>query len=97
MHYRFFKSRIYLIRVIKWRIKLSGNVADIGDWRGGYKVLVEKPEGRRPLGRTRRRWEDIIKVDFQEVGCEIMDWIDLAHDRFRCRVLVLAVMNILVP
>jgi hypothetical protein len=52
---------------------LAGNVAHTGDRRGGYRVLVEKPEGKRPLGRPRRRWEDIIKMDFQEVRCEVMD------------------------
>ena len=68
-----------------------------GDSRGVYRVLVEKPEGKRPLGRLRRRWEDNIKMDLQEVGCRGMDWIDLAQDRDRWRSLVNAVMNLRVP
>ena len=50
-----------------------------------YRVLVGKPEGKRPLGRPRYRWEDNIKMDLQEVGCECMDWIDLAQNRDRCQ------------
>jgi hypothetical protein len=61
--------------------------------RGVYKVLVGKPEGRRPLGRPRRRWEDNIKMDLQKVGCGVMDWIELAEDKDRWRALVNAVMN----
>jgi len=63
--------------------------------RGVYNVLVGKPEGKIPLGRTRRRWEDNINI--QEVGCEGMDWIDLAEDRDRSRALVIAAINIRVP
>ena len=62
-----------------------------------YRVLVEKPEGKRPLGRPRRRWEDNIKMDLQEVGCGGIDWIELAQDRGRWRALVNAVMNLRVP
>jgi len=58
-----------------------------------YRVLVEKPEGKRPLGRHRRRWEDIITMDLQEVGCGGVDWIELAQDRDRWRALVNAVMT----
>jgi hypothetical protein len=58
---------------------------------------VEKPEGKRPLGRPRRRWEDNIKMDVQEVGCGDMDWIELAQDRYRWRVFVNAVMKLRVP
>ena len=56
-----------------------------------------KPEGKRPLGRPRRRWEDNINMDFQEVGCEGVDWIELAQDRDRWRALVNAVMNLRIP
>ena len=56
-----------------------------------------KPEGKRPLGRPRRRWKDNIKMDLQEVGCEGMDWIDVAPDRDKWRALVYAIMNIRVP
>jgi hypothetical protein len=62
--------------------------------RGVYRVLVGKPEGKRPLGRPRRRWEDNIKIKFHEVGCEGMDWIELAQDRDRWRALVTAIMNL---
>ena len=56
-----------------------------------------KPEGKRPLGRSRRRWEDNIKMDLQEVGCGVMDWVELAQDRYRWRALVNAVMKLRVP
>jgi hypothetical protein len=59
-----------------------------------YKVLVGKPEGKRPLGRPRRKWEDNIKKDLQKVGCGGMDWIELSQDRHRWRALVNAVMNL---
>jgi len=65
--------------------------------RGVYMVLVGKPEGKRPLGRPRRRWEDNIKMNLQEVGCGGMDWIDLAQEWDRWRVLVNAVMNLRFP
>jgi hypothetical protein len=65
--------------------------------RGAYRILVGRPEGRRPLGRPSSRWEDNIKMDLQEVGWEGMDWIDMAQDRDRWRVLVSAVMNFRVP
>jgi len=61
--------------------------------RGPYRVLVGKLEGKRPLGRPRRRWVDNIRMDLQEVGCRYMDWIGLAQDRERWRTLVSAVMN----
>jgi hypothetical protein len=70
----------------------------MGERRGAYRALVGKPEGRRPLGRPRRRWEDNIKIDLQEVGWGGgMDWINLAQDRERWQALVNAVMNLRVP
>ena len=73
-----------------------GHVVGRVETRGGYRVLVGKPEGRRPLGRTRGRWEDNIKMDFQDVECGGMDWIELPEDRDRWRAVVNAVMNLLV-
>jgi hypothetical protein len=69
----------------------------MGDGRGVYRVLVGKPEGKRTLGRPRRRWEDNIKMDLQDVGGGGMDWIELAQDRDRWRALVNAVMKLRVP
>jgi len=74
----------------------AGHVACMGEERRVYRVLLGKPEVRRPLGRPRRRWVD-IRMDLQEVGCEYMDWIGLAQDRDRWRTLVIAVMNLRVP
>jgi hypothetical protein len=65
--------------------------------RGVYRALVDKPEGKKPLGRSRHRWEDNIKRDLQEVGCGGMDWIDLAQDRERWQAFVYAVTNLRVP
>ena len=69
----------------------------MGERRGVYKVLVGKPRGKRPHGRPRRRWEDNIKMDHQEVRCEGMDWIELSQDRDRWRALVNAVMSLRIP
>jgi hypothetical protein len=69
----------------------------LGKGRSVYRVLVGKPEGKRPLGRPRRRWEDNIKAHLQDIGCDDMDWIELAEDRNRWRAIVNAVMNIRVP
>ena len=66
----------------------------MGGRRGVYRILVGKPEGKRPLGRPRRRWEDNIKMDLQKLGCGDMDWIELAQDRDRWRALVNAVMKL---
>ena len=72
-------------------------MARTGEERGMYRVLLGKPERRRPLGRTRRRWVDNIGMDLQEVGCGYVDLIGLAQDRDRWRTLVSAVMNLRVP
>ena len=87
-----------IVRVIKSRrMRWGGHVAHMGEAMGVYRVLVRKPEGRRPLGRPRRRWADNIRTDLQEVGCVYMDWIGLAQDTDRWRTLVSAVMNLRVP
>ena len=78
---------------MRWAV----HVARMGERREVYRVLVGKPEGKKPLGRPRRRWDDNIKMNLQEVGCGCMDWIGLAQDRDRCRSLVKAVMNLRVP
>jgi hypothetical protein len=65
----------------------------MGEERGVYRVLVGKPEGKRPLGRPRRRWEDGIRMDLREIGLFDVDWIRLAQDRGRWRAVVSAVMN----
>ena len=69
-------------------MRCAGHVARMGEGRGVHRVLVVKPEGKRPLGRPRRRWEDNIKMDFQEVGGGCGDWMELAQDRDRWRALV---------
>jgi hypothetical protein len=69
----------------------------MGERRDVCRVLVGKPEGKRPLGRPRFRWKDIMKVNLQEVGCDGMDWIELAQDKDRWRALANAVMDIRVP
>jgi hypothetical protein len=69
----------------------------MGDRIGAYRVLVGRPEGRRPLGRPRRRWDGNIKMDLQEMGSGGMNWLALAQDRDRWRALLNAVMNLLVP
>jgi hypothetical protein len=87
-----------IVRVIKpRRLRWAGHVARMGDGRGVYRVLVGKPEGKRPLGRPRRRWGDNVRMDLQEVGCGREDWIGLADDRDRWRALVSAVRNLRVP
>ena len=79
------------------RMRWAGHVARMSEERGAYRVLVGKPEGKRPLGRPRRRWVDNIRMDLQEVGCGHVDWIGLAQDRDRWRTLVSVVMNFRVP
>jgi hypothetical protein len=87
-----------IIRVIKpWRMRWARHVARMGEVRGAYNILVGKPEGRRPLGRPRRRWEDNIKMDLREIGFGDVDWIHLAQDRDRWQAVVNTMMNPRVP
>ena len=87
-----------IVQVVKSRrMRWAGLVARMGEDRGVHRVLVGKPEGKRPLGRPRRRWEDNIKMDLQEVGGGHGDWMELAQDRDRWRALVGTVKNLQVP
>ena len=78
-------------------ISWAGHVERVGEEMGVFRVLVGRPEGKRPLRRPRCRWVDNVRMDHQEVGCGYMDWIGLAQDRDRWRTLVSAVMNLRVP
>ena len=87
-----------IVRVVKLRrMRWAGHVARMGQVRGVYRILVGKPEGKRPLGRPRRRWEENIKMDLQEVGGGCGEWMELAQERDRWRALVSTVMNLRVP
>jgi hypothetical protein len=87
-----------IIRVKKSRrMRWAGHVARLGEKRNMYRLLVGKPEGKRPLGRLRRRWMDNIKMRLLEIGLNVVDWIGLAQDRYRWRALVNSVMNLRVP
>ena len=87
-----------IVRVIKSRrMRWAGHVARMGEERGVYKVMVGKPEGKRPLGRPRRRLVDNIRTELQEMECGYMDWIGLAQNRDSWRTLVSVVMNLRVP
>ena len=83
-----------IVRVVKSRMRWVGHVARMGEERGVYRVLVGKPEGKRPMGRPRRRCVDSIRMDVQEVEFGYMDWIELTQARDRWRTLVSAVMNL---
>jgi hypothetical protein len=89
---------LYNTNVVKSRqMRWAGHVACMGEDTGVHRVLVGKPEGKRPLGRPRRRWEDNIKMDLQKVGGGGGDWMELAQDRDRWRALVVTVRNFRVP
>jgi hypothetical protein len=88
----------HIVRVIKSRrMRWAGHVARVGEGRGVYRVLVGRPEGKRPLGRRRRRWEDNIKMDLMEIWIDGANWIQLAQDRVQWRAWVNTVMNLRVP
>jgi hypothetical protein len=87
-----------IVRVIKARrMRWEGHVALMGEVRGAYNILVGRPEGSRPLGRPRRRWEDNIEMDLRGIGFGDVDWIHLVQNRDRWRALVNTVMNLRVP
>jgi hypothetical protein len=87
-----------IIRIIKSRrMRWAGHVARMGEPRNAYRILVGKPEGKRPLGRPERKWVDNIKMDLREIGWDGMDLIELAQNRDQWRALVNTVMNLRVP
>jgi hypothetical protein len=87
-----------MISIIKSRrLRWAVHVARMGEKRKVYRLLVGKPEGKRPLGKPRRRWIDNIKMDLLQIGLNVVDWIGLAQDRYRWRALVNAVMNLRIP
>jgi hypothetical protein len=92
-----YSSPSIIVIIKSRRMKWAGHVARIGDKRKVYRLLVGKPEGKRPLGRPRRRWIDNIKMDLSEIVLSVVDWIGLAQDRYNWRALVSSVMNLRVP
>jgi hypothetical protein len=86
-----------IVRVIISRMRWAGHVSRMGEGGGVYKVLVGRPEGKRPLGRPRRRWEDNIKMDLREIGIDGANWIRLAQNRVQWRAFVNTVMKLRVP
>jgi hypothetical protein len=88
-----YSSQVIKARRMRW----VGHVARMGEVSGTYNILVGRHEGRRPLGRPGRRWEDNIKMDLREIGFGVVDWIHLVQDRDRWRDLVNTVMNLRVP
>jgi hypothetical protein len=91
-------SSLNIVRVIKSRrMRWAGHEARMGEERGVYRVLVGRSEGKKPLGRPRRRWEDNIKMDLRETGIDGSNWIQLAQDRVQWRACVNTVMNLRVP
>jgi len=95
--YDFLDTFMLCFAAINYFGLITKHVARMGEARGVYGFLLRKPEGRRPLGRPRRRWVNNIRMDLQEVGCANMDWIGLAQVRDSWRTLVSAVMNLRVP
>jgi hypothetical protein len=91
-------SSLNIVRVIKSRrMRWAGHMARMGKGRSAYRVLVGRPEGKRPVGRPRRRWEDNIKMDLREIGIDGTNWIRLAQDRVQRRYFANTVMNLRVP
>jgi hypothetical protein len=86
--------RIHLVFPL---FKIVNRVAQMGEKRNAYRFLMGKPEGKRPIGKPRRSWEDNVRMDLSEIGWGGMDWVDLAEDRDQWRALVNTVMNLRVP
>jgi hypothetical protein len=87
-----------LVRIIKSRrMRWAGHVARLGEKRNAYRILVGKPEGKRPHGRPRHRWVDNIKMDLREIGWDGVDWMDMVEDRNQWRALVNMILNLRVP
>jgi hypothetical protein len=87
-----------LVRVLKFRrLRLTGHVARMGEGRSAFTILTDKPTGKRPLGRSRLRWEDNIRMGFKEIGINAGNWVDSALDRDYWRALVNAASNLRVP
>jgi hypothetical protein len=97
--HNFYSPPDIITQIKSGRMRWAGHVARMGEGRNMYRVFVGKPEGKRPLGRPRRRWEDGIKMDLRDIGWGGVEWIHLAQDRDRWRAVVNAVMNfqVLVP
>jgi hypothetical protein len=85
--------RVIISRGMRW----AGHVAGMGEMRNAYKILIGKPEGRKPLGRPKRGWKDNITMDLRKTGWECVDWIHLYQDRDQWRAVVNTVMNLQVP
>jgi hypothetical protein len=85
--------RVFKLRRMRW----AGHVERMGEKRNACRILVGKPEGKRPLGRPRRKWMDNSKMDLREIGWDGVDWIDMAQDRYQWRALVNTVLNLWVP
>jgi transcription termination factor 2 len=91
-------SSLNIVRVIKSRrMRWAGHVARMEEGRGVYRVFIGRPEGERPLGRPRRRWEDNIKLDLREMGVDGANWIQLAQDRVQWWAFVSRIINLRVP
>jgi hypothetical protein len=97
LHSLYSSPNIIIIIKSRRRMRWAGHVARMGEKRNVYRLLVGKPEGKRPLVRPRRRWIDNIKMDLLKIGLSVVDWIGLAQDRYRWRALVNLVMNLRVP